>query len=80
MNWKLLIVDDHEVVRVGLSALLDAADITVVGTAGDAEEALEKATSLQPDLVLMDIRMAGTDGLLAMSAIREKMPETRFVC
>src|SRR6056297_220939 len=79
MNWKLLIVDDHEVVRVGLSALLDAADITVVGTAGDAEEALEKATSLQPDLVLMDIRMAGTDGLLAMSAIREKMPETRFV-
>ena len=50
MNWKLLIVDDHEVVRVSLSALLDAADITVVGTAGDAEEALEKATSLQPDL------------------------------
>ena len=79
MTWKLLIVDDHEVVRVGLSALLQAEDFHVVGTASTAEQACEVAKSKEPNVVLMDIRMAGTDGIQAMSLILETQPQIRFV-
>ncbi|GAA3231559.1 response regulator transcription factor [Actinocorallia longicatena] len=66
MTIRVLIVDDQIVVRAGFAAVLGGEDdLTVVGQAGDGAEALERATALRPDVVLMDIRMPGTDGLTA---------------
>lgn len=66
---RVLIVDDHPVVRDGLRGMFDRAeDIEVVGEAADGREAVERALALQPDVVLMDLRMPGTDGV---TAIRE---------
>jgi DNA-binding NarL/FixJ family response regulator len=67
---RVLVVDDQVLVRGGLRALLDAQpDLTVVGEAGDGDEAVRVATALRPDVVLMDIRMPGSDGLEATRAI-----------
>jgi len=66
----VLIADDQALVRAGFHALLDAeSDITVVGEAVDGDEAVRLATTLQPDVVLMDVRMPGTDGLVATERI-----------
>ena len=70
MTLKVLIVDDDALVRAGLRAVLGSEpDITVVGEAGDGEDAIEQARTLSPDLVLMDIRMPELDGLAATAAI-----------
>ncbi len=67
---RVLIVDDQALVRAGFRALLDAReDIEVVGEAADGEQALSLARTLIPDVVLMDIRMPGTDGLTATRMI-----------
>src|SRR5207247_10502774 len=67
---KVLLADDQALVRGGFRALLDAQeDIEVVGEAGDGDEAVELATDLVPDVVLMDIRMPGVDGLEATKRI-----------
>jgi DNA-binding NarL/FixJ family response regulator len=69
---RVLLADDQDLVRAGFRALLDAQeDIEVVGEAGDGEEALRLATKLAPDVVLMDIRMPGVDGLAATRRITE---------
>jgi len=66
----VLIVDDQALVRGGFRALLDAQpDISVVGEAGDGDEAVRLALQVQPDVVLMDIRMPGVDGLAATRRI-----------
>ncbi|WP_018217341.1 response regulator [Salinispora vitiensis] len=66
MTTKVLIADDHGAVRAGLVLVLSAApDIEVVGEAGNGEEAVALAHRLRPDVVLMDIRMPGTDGIAA---------------
>ena len=63
---RVLVVDDQELVRDGIRAVLDAAPgMTVVGEAGEGHEALRKAAQLRPDVVLLDIRMPGMDGLEA---------------
>jgi DNA-binding NarL/FixJ family response regulator len=63
---KILIVDDHPVVREGLRGMLAGeTDLEVVGEAGDGDEAVAAASALQPDVVLMDLRMPGTDGVEA---------------
>jgi DNA-binding NarL/FixJ family response regulator len=63
---RVLVVDDEELVRTGLRMILDAeADIDVVGTAADGAQAVSEVRRLRPDVVLMDIRMPGTDGLEA---------------
>ncbi len=67
---RVLLADDQALVRAGFRALLDAqADIEVVGEAGDGEAAIRLAARLVPDVVLMDIRMPGLDGLAATQAI-----------
>jgi len=63
---KIVVADDHEVVRAGFAALLDTQpDFTVVGTASDGAEAVKVSRELRPDVVLMDVRMPGTDGIEA---------------
>ena len=67
---RVLVVDDQELVRTGFAVILDAApDIVVVGEAGDGAEAVAAAVALRPDVVLMDVRMPGTDGIVATAAI-----------
>jgi len=63
---KIVVADDHEVIRAGFAALLDTQpDFTVVGTASDGAEAVKISRELRPDVVLMDVRMPGTDGIEA---------------
>ena len=77
---RILIVDDHEVVRLGLKALLDHhAQFEVVGEAATAKEALEQVGRLHPDIVLMDIRLPGTSGIEACEEVIKQHPETRVV-
>jgi DNA-binding NarL/FixJ family response regulator len=63
---KIVVADDHQVVRAGFAALLDTQpDFTVVGTAPDGGQAVRMCRELKPDVVLMDVRMPGTDGIEA---------------
>ncbi|MGC9380973.1 response regulator [Streptomyces sp. MH13] len=70
MSIRVLVVDDQAIVRAGFVAILDAEyDMTVVGEAADGDAAVSLAAELAPDLVLMDIRMPGMDGLTATRLI-----------
>ena len=72
---RVLIVDDHAVVREGLRSFLTLQDgIEVAGEAADGEEALETAAQLRPDVILMDLVMPRLDGVAAMRALRERLP------
>ena len=80
MPISILIVDDHPVTREGLHAALDIAEeVAVVGEASTGEEAVEAVTSLQPDVVFMDVRMPGMNGIEATRAIREARPDTKVI-
>ena len=79
MSVSLLIAEDHEIVRNGLVRLLKDSEINIVGEASNGDEAVEGTLKHSPDVVLMDIRMKGTDGLQALEQIREKSPNTRVV-
>jgi DNA-binding NarL/FixJ family response regulator len=71
-----LIVDDHEVVREGLRLSLSRAPhIRVVGEAGDGQAAIDLAERRRPNVVIMDVRMPGMDGLEATKALAEKLPD-----
>ncbi|MCU7728479.1 response regulator transcription factor [Actinoplanes sp. KI2] len=77
---RLLIADDHPVVRDGLGMLLDLeADVQVVGLATDGAEAVEMALKSHPDVVLMDLRMPVLSGIEAMRRILDQDPSIRFV-
>ena len=70
MTTRVLLVDDQPLLRTGFRMILSAeADLTVVGEAGDGASAVELARRLRPDVVLMDIRMPGTDGIQATRAL-----------
>jgi len=80
VTLRILIVDDHEVVRLGLRALLDRhPNFTVVDEAGTAREAIQKALLHRPDIVVMDIRMPGRSGIDACRDIVAQLPETRVI-
>jgi CheY-like chemotaxis protein len=80
---RILVVDDHEVVRAGLRTVFeDAGDLSVVGEAATAEEAVARAQTLRPDVVLMDVRLGAegdADGIGACRAIRSDLPETQVL-
>jgi DNA-binding NarL/FixJ family response regulator len=75
MSIKILIVDDHEVVRCGLKSLVAGTDIEVVAEAESGDEAVRMVAARKPDVVLMDIRMPGGDGLTALGRIKLDHPE-----
>ena len=77
---SLLIVDDHPVIREGLRKMTALSpDLEVVGEAGDGQQALEKVQALRPNVVLMDVRMSGMDGVEATRRIRTEFPATEVI-
>src|ERR687885_4519 len=76
---RVVIADDHTLVRRGLRNLLEAHGIAVVGEAQDGREAVELARTQQPDIVLMDLRMPGMNGLTATRLINAELPTVKVV-
>ncbi|EEE36523.1 DNA-binding response regulator, LuxR family [Rhodobacteraceae bacterium KLH11] len=77
---RVLIVDDHPMVAEGIQSLLESFDdIEVVGTLSNGQEAVDQATRLQPDVILMDLNMPGLSGLSATEIILERLPDTRIL-
>ncbi|MCD4739323.1 MAG: response regulator transcription factor [Anaerolineae bacterium] len=77
---RILIVDDHEVVRLGLRTLLsNHRDFSVVDEAASAEESLKKVRLHHPDVVVMDIRLPGTNGIKACEMIKQEYPATHVI-
>ncbi|MEX2247760.1 MAG: response regulator transcription factor [Dehalococcoidia bacterium] len=80
MTIRILIADDHSVVRQGLRMFLALdAELEVVGEAADGEEAVRRAHELHPDVVLMDMLMPVMDGIAATARIRNELPETEVI-
>jgi DNA-binding NarL/FixJ family response regulator len=79
-NIKVLIADDHPVVREGIATMLSAEpDITVVGEVSNGLEAVEKALTAKPDVILLDLRMPVLDGASAMQRIRARNKSVKFI-
>jgi len=77
---RVLVVDDHAILRDGIRSLLESQDdILVVGEAGDGSEALEAIGTMLPDIVLMDISMPKTNGLEATRLIKERFPHVKVL-
>lgn len=77
---RVLLVDDQELIRVGFRLVLESeGDIEVVGEAGDGAAAITAVEQLHPDVVLMDVRMPGIDGIAATEAIARDAPQSRVL-
>jgi NarL family two-component system response regulator YdfI len=77
---RILVADDHRIVREGLRLILESQDgFTLVGEASDGGEAVRLAEGLHPDVILMDLRMPGMDGIAAIQAIRGRDPQAAIV-
>lgn len=77
---RVLVVDDHKVVRKGLRTFLAVHDdLELVGEAGNGEEAIEQCAALEPDVVLMDLKMPVMDGPTAIKQLKNRFPDTRVV-
>ncbi len=77
---KILLIDDHQVVREGLRRMLELeADFRVVGEADNAETALARVEELSPDVILMDIKMPGADGIEITRQIKQRYPSCNII-
>ena len=77
---RLLVVDDHDMLREGLAAFLRAfPDLDLIGEASGGEEAIQQCRDLQPDVVLMDLIMPEVDGVTAIRTIHQEMPDIKIV-
>jgi DNA-binding NarL/FixJ family response regulator len=77
---RVLVVDDHALVRQGVAAVVDREpDMSVVGEAGTGEQAVERYRALVPDVTVMDLGLPGIDGVQAMTRIRTEFPRSRFI-
>lgn len=80
MSIRIFLVDDHDVIRVGLRMLLeDESDLEIIGEAGSASEAINKVSSLRPDVILMDVGLPDLSGIEATRKIKELYPEIKIV-
>jgi DNA-binding NarL/FixJ family response regulator len=79
MTERILLVDDHPLTRSALSGLLTQHGFDVAGEASDGSEAIEAASRIQPDLILLDLSMPGMDGLTALPRLREAAPDCEVV-
>jgi DNA-binding NarL/FixJ family response regulator len=79
MTERILLVDDHPLTRSALAGLLAQHGFDVVGEAEDGSEAVDRATELAPDLILLDLSMPGMDGLTALPQLREAAPNCEVV-
>ena len=76
---QVMIVDDHALIRSAIRQALEGPDVVIVGEAGSAEEALELAPQLRPDVLLIDIDLPGLSGIEAVRELAPRLPETRIV-
>jgi DNA-binding NarL/FixJ family response regulator len=80
MMIRILLVDDQHIIRQGLKSLLEAnADMKVIGEAENGQRAIDQIPTLQPDIVLMDIRMPVMDGVAATQAIAQQYPDSKVL-
>lgn len=80
MKIRLMIVDDHELVRIGVRTVVEAEnDMALIGDYANAESALINVKRLQPDVVMMGMRMSGIDGIEACRQILDRLPDARVV-
>jgi CheY-like chemotaxis protein len=79
VGGKVLIVDDDPTVRESLRGLLEQRGLTPVGAASDGNEAVSLATSLEPDVIVMDRMMPGMDGVEATRRIKQTLPDTQVI-
>ena len=79
MSIRMLIADDHEVIRTGLASLLANTDIEIVAEATNGNEAIAEAEKCKPDVILLDIRMPDGDGLSTLEKLRTKVPDSCVV-
>jgi DNA-binding NarL/FixJ family response regulator len=80
MSIRILIADDHGVLRAGLRALLNAeSDLEVVGEAANGHDTLRLAGELRPDVILLDISMPDPDGIEVIRQLKEELPDTRML-
>ena len=78
-DLKILLIDDHTLIRSGIRALLEKARVTVVGEAGDATEAARLASDLSPDVILMDVNMPNMNGIEGVRQIIAEQPAARVL-
>jgi DNA-binding NarL/FixJ family response regulator len=79
VSKRILVADDSDTVRRVVRAYLSERDFDVCGEAVDGEDAIEKAWQLKPDLILLDVAMPKTNGIVAASVLKEMMPNLRIV-
>ena len=79
MSIRLVVADDHEVVRSGIGTLLEGSEVEIVGLAGNVTETVSLTGSANPDVVLLDVRLGQEDGLTALEQIRTQSPEVAVV-
>ncbi|MEC8555090.1 MAG: response regulator transcription factor [Planctomycetota bacterium] len=79
MTIRLVLADDHEVVRSGVQTLLSGSNVQIIGAAATVDETVTMTVSEKPDVVLLDVRMGDADGLSALESIRTQAPEVAVV-